>query len=112
VWFLRKENGVLRPTFDWGTYTHIGLLTKWESVPDPVAPHQLGVLLLTPAANAETLVDYASYLWQVGDVACELLGKAECTERIRNLAHLGNPALREAACGFLKGQLDASCGAI
>jgi hypothetical protein len=30
-------------------------------------------------------------------------------DHIRALATLGNPALQEAACGFLKGQFGASC---
>jgi len=73
------------------------------------ARRRLGALLLTPAANSDSLDDYSRYLWDVGDIACELLGKAECIRRIRGLEGLGNPKLRESACGFLKGQLEVDC---
>jgi hypothetical protein len=106
AWFLREEGGFLRPPFDYGTYRYIGLLDKWEGGPDLPAPERLGALLLAPGANADTLDDYADYLWDVGDIACELLGKAECARRIRELTTLGSPKLRDQACGFLKGQLN------
>ena len=67
------------------------------------------MLLLTPSANTDTLKDYARYLGDVVDIACELPGKAECTRRLRSLARLGNPALRDAVCGYLKGQFKEDC---
>src|ERR1035438_3336537 len=70
---------------------------------------RLGALLLTPHANTGTLKAYARYLWDVGDIACDLLGKADCARRIRQLAKLGDPLLRKSACGFLKGQLHEGC---
>jgi hypothetical protein len=105
AWFLREEGEFLRPSFDYGTYHFVGLFTSWEDGPRLPAQQRLGALLLTPSANSDTLENYAHYLWDVGDIACELIGKQECTRRIRDLAGLGNPKLREAACGFLKGQL-------
>ena len=86
VWFLREEGDFLRPTYDGGAH-----------------------LFLKPAANSDTLGDYARYLGDVADIACELLGATACVDHIRALATLGNPALQEAACGFLKGQFGASC---
>jgi len=109
AWFLREEGGFLRPTFDAGTHGFIGLFTRWEDGPPLAAREKLGTLLLTPSANSDKLDDYADYLWDVGDIACELLGKAECTQRIRALSALGNSHLREQACGFLKGQLGQGC---
>jgi hypothetical protein len=105
AWFLREEGEFLRPPFDYGTYRYIGLFDKWEGGPDVPAAERLGTLLLRPAANSDTLDDYAHYLWYVGDIACELLGKAECARRIRELTILGSSKLRESACHFLKGQL-------
>ena len=57
------------------------------------AKEKFGTLLLTPAANTGSLEDYANYLWLIGDIACELLGKPECAEQIRHFMELGNPAL-------------------
>jgi hypothetical protein len=108
-WFLREERDVLRPTFDYGTYEFSGVFTAWSEGPPLPARRRMGALLLTPAANSDSLDDYASYLWDVGDIACELLGKPECIRLIRGLEGLGNPALRESACGFLKGQLGVDC---
>jgi hypothetical protein len=109
VWFLREEGAFLRPPFDGGTDRFIGFFSTWEQNPRLSAGRQLGTLLLTPRASSDTLEDYGRYLWDVGDIACELLGKAECAQRIRALADLGNPVLRENACHFLKGQLDEDC---
>jgi hypothetical protein len=109
VFFLRVEGGFLRPVFDYGTHKYLGLLTRWDQGPNLPARQRLGALLLTPHANNGTLKDYAEYLWYVGDIACDLLGKADCTRRIRKLAKLGNPLLRRNACGFLQGQLDEGC---
>lgn len=109
AWFLREEGDFLRPPFDGGSHLFVGLWANWNDGPSLPARQHLGTLLLTPAFNGDTLGDYADYLWHVGDIACELLGKEECIPRIRDLAHMGNPALHEAACGFLHGQLGADC---
>jgi hypothetical protein len=106
VWFLREEGGFLRPTFDGGTDGFIGFFAKSSPLS---ARQQLGTLLLTPSANSDTLEDYARYLWDAGDIACELLGKTECVRQLKALAELGNPVLRENACHFLKGQMDEDC---
>jgi hypothetical protein len=108
-WFLREEGQFLRPTFDYGTYCFGGVFTPWSEGPLLPARNRMGALLLTPSANSDSLDDYAGYLWNVGDIACELLGKSECIRRIRSLEGLGNPALRESACGFLTGQLGVDC---
>lgn len=110
-WFLRDEGEFLRPTFDYGTYRFEGVFTPWSQDPQVPARQRLGALLLTPSANSDSLGDYARYLWDVGDIACDLLGKPECARRIRSLERLDSQALRESACGFLKGQLGSSCQA-
>jgi hypothetical protein len=110
AWFLREEGEFLRPTFDWGTSLFLGLLVDWDAGPPSQPRQRLGTLLLTPLANRDTIKDYADYIWDVGDIACELLGKAKCAQRIRELA-LESPVLREPACHFLKGQLDEDCDA-
>jgi hypothetical protein len=109
VWFLRKEGGFLRPPFDGGTAKFVGFITKWDESANATARRQFGTMLLTPAANGDVLDDYAKYLWDVGDIACEVLGKAECVQQIRALAELGNPVLRENACHFLEGRLGEAC---
>lgn len=109
IWFLREEGEFLRPTFDYGSHRFAGVFTAWSDGPDLPAPERMGALFLTPFANSDTLEDYARYLWLIGDIACELLGRTECIQRIRSLEALGSPALRESACDFLKGQLGTDC---
>jgi hypothetical protein len=109
VWFLREEGDFLRPTYDGGTHRFLSLFDKWDSLQPIPAREQLGTLLLKPAANSDTLSDYAHYFPSVMDIACELLGNAVCVEHIKALAGLGDPALREVACGFLKGQFGTDC---
>jgi hypothetical protein len=109
VFFLRVEGKFLRPVFDYGTHKYLGLLTGWDQGPHLPPRQRLGALLLTPHANTGTLKAYARYLWDVGDIACDLLGKADCARRIRQLAKLGDPLLRQNACGFLEGQLHEGC---
>ena len=109
VWLLREEGDFLRPTFDSGIHRYIGLFPKWEDRPPLEAHKRLGILLLTLTANSDTLEDYAGYLPLVIDIACELLGRPDCTRRIQALADLGSPRLREVACGFLKDQFGQPC---
>jgi hypothetical protein len=109
VWFLREEGGFLRPPFDGGTDKFIGFFSKWDESSRLPARQRLGTLLLTPGANGDSLEEYARYLWDAGDIACELLGKAECVRQIRGLADLGNAELRDNACNFLKGQMEERC---
>jgi hypothetical protein len=109
VWFFREEGNFLRPPFDYGTNRYIGLLAKWEDGPPLPAPQRLGALLFTPSANSDTLDDYADYLGTIFDIPCELVGRKDCPQRLRDLAGLGNPKLQETACGFLKGELGEDC---
>jgi hypothetical protein len=109
VFFLRVENGFLRPVFDYGTHKYLGLLEAWDQSPQLPPTRRLGTFLLTPRANTGTLNTYAYYLADVGDIACDLLGKADCAKRIRQLTKLGNPLLSQYACGFLRGQLHVGC---
>jgi len=114
VWFLREEGGFLRPLYDGGgAHYFVGFCAAWDDGA-PLLPRQrVGVFLLTPFANCAATADetdkYARYLENIGDLACILLGKEECVQRIRSLTHLGNASLRTAACDYLKGQQYTSC---
>jgi hypothetical protein len=110
VWLLREEGGFLRPTFDGGAPWFVGLFVSWDDLPSLPPRERLGTLLLTPLASSVNLEDYASYIWNVGDVACDLLGKAECARQIDQLGRLPSAAIRAAACDFLLGQLAQACG--
>ena len=109
VWFLREEGDFLRPTYDGGALFYIGLFDGWDGSQRTPAREQLGRLLLTPDANSDTLDDYARYFGDIVDIACELLGNKACVDQIKALSTLGNPALRDVACGFLKGQFGEGC---
>lgn len=109
VWFLRDDGEFLRPTFDGGTAYFYGLFTKWNAAPSLEPRQRLGVLLLTPQANSDTLAEFASNIFGVADVACSLLGKTECVLRIRALAGLGDRTLQAAACEYLKAQQEEAC---
>ena len=111
AWFLREDGEFLRPTFDIGTFRYLGVSADWDADSTLPPKQRLGALLLTPSANGDSLKYYASYLWYVGDIACELLGKEECARRIRGLTDLGSPELRENACQFLGQELGVKCNA-
>lgn len=108
-WFLRIQGGVLRPTFDYDAPRFGGVFPGWSQGP-LVSPRQkLGTLLLTPSANTDSLDDYSRYLWRVGGIACELLGRASCIKQIALLQNQGNAVLAKSACGFLVGELGVDC---
>ena len=109
VWFLREDGQFLRPTFDGGSRFFLGLFTKWSDVLDLPPRAKLGVLLLTPRATTESLREFAAFLWNVADIACSLLGRSECVQRIRAVAALGDPDVRTAACQYLETQQSATC---
>lgn len=109
VWLLREEAGYLRPTFDGGAQKFIGLFPSWDDLPSVPPKQRLGIFLLTPLANSDNSDDYATYLWNVGDVACDLLGNTECVEQFQQLASQPNGSLRTSACNFLSGQLGKQC---
>jgi hypothetical protein len=110
AWFLREEGEFLRPAFDYGTHRFIGLCTRWEDGPPLPARDRLGALLLDAAANCATSDDFGGYFFQhIGDLACEVLGKAECVQRMRDLAQTGDAKLRTAYCDYLKWQQETTC---
>jgi hypothetical protein len=110
AWFLRNDGEFLRPLYDYGTSRLVGFCVNWDDGPALPARQRLGALLLTPAANCEPTADYAQYfLEQLGDLACEVLGKDECVQRIRALSRSGEAPVRAAACEYLKGQLEVPC---
>jgi len=109
AWFLREEGDVLRPTFDGGTPYFISVLAKWDDASPLPVRRQLGVLLLTPRANCDTLDDYANYIWSAADIACELLDNNECEGRIRAFLKSKNVALRKSACDYLRAQRGELC---
>ncbi len=109
AWLLREEGHFLRPLFDGGTYVLIGFFTKWDRSSSLSPQRQIGTLFLTPAAKGDTLAEYAPNLWVVADIACDLLGKAECVRQIKALAQLGDPVLHEHACKYLKSEMDEDC---
>jgi hypothetical protein len=65
----------------------------------------------TLANRADNLEEYADYFWNIGDIACELLGNAECAREVRSLLSFDNPKLAQTACNFLKSELQENCGA-
>lgn len=108
VWFLREEGAFLRPTFD-GTRQFLGLFTKWEDGPSLPPQQKFGAMLLTPSGFEEGLAGLAANIADVADLACAVLGERECVRRISALAKLGDPALRTAACEYLKAEHGEDC---
>ena len=109
VWFLRNEGDYLRPVVDAGSAFYLRLFPKWEN--DANVDHQakFAELLLTPMANDRTLGEFAKGFSNPASVACEILGEMTCSLRIRDLAKLGDPELRGAACNYLESQLLVKC---
>jgi hypothetical protein len=105
AWFLREEGEFLRPVFDYGSYYFLGLRTAWKDGP-PLPPRErFGALLLT----LEMLEPPPDYIWTIGDIACDLLGGAECTRRITELMATGSSEMRKQASNFLICLYDEAC---
>lgn len=109
IWFLREEEGLLRPLLDAGSAHFHGIFAKWSEGSDLPPRQRLGMLLLTPEAVASSRKEFAETMWDDADVACSLLGKAECINRIKALTTLGEPVLSRAACEYLRAQQGADC---
>lgn len=109
IWFLRSEEGLLRPLDDAGSAHFHGIFARWSEGPDLPPRQRLGLLLLTPEAVASSRQEFAESMWDDADVACSLLGKPECVRRIKALTTLGEPALRRAACEYLRAQQGEDC---
>jgi hypothetical protein len=110
VWFLRDEGKFLRPTYD-GSRFFFELQGRWNDLPSLPPAQRLGVALLTPSSVVENNEDYPALIWNLGDIACELLTKEECVHRIRALAASDGPRLRENLCDYLKAQQGQGCAA-
>jgi hypothetical protein len=108
IWFLREEGGLIRPTFDGGTMLFYGLDADWVESNRPAA-ERLADLLLTPSAH-ETPAEFARGLVDAADLACILVGKAECARRIGALSELHDPDLSATVCAYLRAQLEEPCG--
>ncbi len=111
IWFIREEQGLLRPIYDGGSAHFYGLFTKWSDGPKLPPRQKLGVLLLSPTAVANNAQEFAGSLWNNADLACSLLGRVDCTNRIKTLASLGEPVLRRVACDYLHAQQGEECDA-
>ena len=110
AWFVREEGPLLRPTLDTGMPPYIGLFTNWENVNSVSdARRHFGELLFTPSANSDSIGDYAEYLPDVFDIACELLGKADCALRLAALSDTNDIRLQQISCGLLKGEMGRPC---
>lgn len=108
AWFLREEGEFLRPVDDYGTRHFVGLCARWRDGPALPPAKRLGAMLLDPPANCATPSDYHQWLWEVADMACDLLGRTECVSRIRALQDV-DPRLRVIGCEYLKAQQQIIC---
>jgi hypothetical protein len=109
VWFLREEGGLLRPTFDGGAHYSIKLYRSWAESPDLPPREKLGFLLLMPSVIAESSSEFESTFWDFADIACSLLGKEVCGQRIRELSAASDPIQRRVTCDYLRAQLGKNC---
>lgn len=108
AWYLREEGGFLRPPFDYGAWPFLGLFVAWEPSSTLSPQRQLGTLLLTLEAVSEDAGRYVEDMLSNADIACELLGKTQCAQRIRELS-TENSALHEPLCQFLRSELGQEC---
>jgi len=70
----------------YGTNRYVGIVTKKHDA-TPMSPREkFDRLLLTPSESGGDTEAYADYLWEVEDIACELLGQSACAELIRGRA--------------------------
>jgi hypothetical protein len=109
VWFIREEEKFLRPVVDGFGIYYVNFYVPWATDPRREPQQQFGELLLSPAARAASLADFAQGFDAHASTACFLLGRERCIERIRSLSRLGDPDLHRAACDFLNSEMEVAC---
>jgi hypothetical protein len=109
VWFMREEGEMLRPAVDGGSAVNLTFLAPWNRLAVNPPLRRFATFLLTPSANTASLDEFAEGLWDQAEVACGILGESECKERLRSLARMGSPTLRETACSYLAVEYRTPC---
>jgi hypothetical protein len=109
VWFVREEPPFLRPTVDGGGRMYMTLSNRWPERSFLNPEVQFGSLLLTPLAMNSSLSEYANGFGDLASLACFIVGREPCIERIKALSLLGNGDLRLEACSFLRSQYKVQC---
>ena len=110
VWFVREEGDFVRPVVDYHPEFFYELHTAWNESTSPAPQIRFAQLLLTPGANAPTLSEFATRGFpEPANLACFILGAAECISRIKALATLGDANLRRTSCSYLNSQFGEAC---
>jgi hypothetical protein len=108
VWLLREELGFLRPVADaGGTRTVWGFRQNWTAPGAGTPEIFLGEMLL----KRETYLkeELSDAIWEFGEIACELLGKAACVTRLRHLTAITDSTTAQSICDFLDVELGEGC---
>jgi hypothetical protein len=109
VWFIREEGDFIRPVVDGGGRLYLTFSANWDSNLAENPQIRFASLLLTPSAMSATLSEFAQGFDDPASTACFIIGRQQCTERIRSLSNLGDAALQRAACEFLHSQFQEDC---
>lgn len=110
VWFIREEGLYLRPVVDAGGPFFFTLHVTWEPhVAGVDSEKYFGTLLLSPGATGLSPQEYAQSFFKPASLACWIIGRTDCIQRIRGLAAFDNRELHVAACEFLNSQFQARC---
>lgn len=110
VWFIREEEGYLRPVVDAGGPFFFTFHVAWgPHAAGPDSERYFGSLLLSPSATGLSPEEYAQSFIKPAGLACWILGRADCIQRIRDMATTDNRKLHDAACEFLYSQFHEGC---
>lgn len=109
IWFLKIEDGYLRPILEGGGIHLLVLRREWPSNLRGNPERYLARLLLTPYADTGNAEEFALHFFSSASSACYILGWEDCKVEIRKLSLNRNGEIRKAACGYLRSQFAESC---
>ena len=109
IWFLRTEDGYLRPIVDGGGIHLLIFRGQWSSTPQENPEWRVARLLLSPAADSLNPKDYVSHFGQSVSNACYILGFANCKAEVQLLSRDHNTLISNAACEYLRSEFGEAC---
>ena len=103
VWFLRKEDGYLRPVVDSQGIFFIAFHRKWSGIPRDQAARTFALFLLNPEAQGSTRYSFGDE----AEIVRSILGDEETAKRLEAVSLV--PQFHDAACEYLAEFLRKPC---
>ncbi len=109
VWFIREEGQYIRPVVDIAGYRNFEVAGTWNSHSTVDPKIQFAELLLSPGIVPDNIDVFALTFPNFAYLACELLGRQRCIQRLNELSALNSRELRRKACDLLESQFEQEC---